>query len=118
LESIGPATLDDHGGRPTSLIRWLNYPINWTIYALNNLMSGTRGVEGVIEALQGLNDCAVMLISTGRGKERYFMRMFAQAANHPKTIWEVPESEHGISIAVRREEYRRKVSEFFDRTLN
>jgi len=117
LESIGPATLDDHGGRPTTLIRWLNYPINWTIYAINNFMSGTRGVEGVIDSLKGLNDCAVLFISAGRGKERYFMHMFAQAAKQPKLIWEVPESEHGITIAVRREEYSRKVREFFDRAL-
>src|SRR5512138_86642 len=32
LEGLGPVTLSDHGGRPSSLRRWLNYPYNWIYY--------------------------------------------------------------------------------------
>jgi len=76
LESIGPACLDDHGGRPTTLRRWINYPFNWFNYALGDFMAEVHLKEGVRAGLKRLARRPVMLISTGRGMEIYFNRLF------------------------------------------
>lgn len=117
LESMGPAALEDHGGKPDSLIRWLNYPLNWFIYGATNFFGNTPGSSGVIELLKGLRGVPVFFISAGRGKEQYFMRRFYQAARNPKQLWEAARSMHGITLAVERENYQAKVTRFFDRAL-
>jgi pimeloyl-ACP methyl ester carboxylesterase len=117
LESIGPATLSDHGGRPKTLKRWINYPYNWLLYKLFNFMCGVEVEEGVIDSLHLIYPRPILFIATGRGKERYFMRMFFEAARQPKTILEVPKASHGIAYAVDSREYRNRVLKIFDQAL-
>ena len=116
LESIGPASLEDHGGRPDRLIRWLNYPINWFIYMLMGFMTAAR-VGGVVDALQRLEGIPVLFISAGHGKEQYFTRIFHKAARPPKFLWEASRSMHGITLAVEKDQYTERVVGFFDRNL-
>lgn len=113
LESIGPATLADHGGRPTTLRRWINYPFNWLLYILFDFMSGVQARQGVIESLHLIYPRPVLFISTGRGKERYFMRRFYDAARHPKSLLEVPQASHGIAASVDFRAYREQVLKVF-----
>lgn len=117
LESMGPATLADHGGRPTTLRRWVNYPINWLLYMLFDIISGISQRKGVVETLHLIYPRPVLFISTGRGKEQYFMRLFYEAARHPKALFEVPKAEHGIALAVNTQEYRERVLRIFDQAL-
>jgi len=118
LESMGPATLADHGGRPTTLKRWINYPYNWFNYKLFDFMCGMETREGVIDSLHRIYPRPVLFISTGRGKERYFMRMFYEAARHPKSILEVPEAPHGIAYAGNSREYQQRVLSVFNKALS
>ena len=117
LESMGPAILDDHGGRPTTLRRWINYPINWFMYKLFDFMSGVETRDGVVDSLHLIYPRPVLFISTGRGKEQYFMRMFYEAARRPKSILEVPKASRGIAFAVNSREYRERVLRIFDQAL-
>jgi pimeloyl-ACP methyl ester carboxylesterase len=114
LDSIGPANLVDHGGRPKTVQRWINYPFNWLIYTLFDLMSGVQQEEGVIEALRLVYPRPVLLISTGRGKEQYFIRKFYEAARRPKAILEVPDASHGIAVAINQRHYREQVLQVFE----
>jgi len=117
LESIGPARLEDHGGRPTTLRRWINLPFNWLLYRLFDFMSGVGDCEGVLGSLHLIFPRPVLFISTGRGKERYFMRAFHEAARQPKAILEVPKASHGIAAAVDYRAYRERVVDVFDGVL-
>ena len=117
LESMGPATLSDHGGRPTTLKRWINYPYNWFSYKLFDFMCGFEVEEGVIDSLHLIYPRPLLFIATGRGKERYFMRMFFEAARQPKSMLEVPKASHGIAYAVNSREYRNQVLKIFDQAL-
>jgi pimeloyl-ACP methyl ester carboxylesterase len=117
LESMGPATLADHGGWPTTLRRWVNYPLNWLLYALFDFISGVHQRNGVIETLHLIYPRPILFISTGRGKEKYFMRLFFDAARHPKSLFEVPQAEHGIAMVVNRQEYGERVLRLFDQAL-
>jgi pimeloyl-ACP methyl ester carboxylesterase len=117
LESMGPATLADHGGRPTTLQRWINYPINWFVYKLFDFISGVNQRRGVVETLHLIYPRPVLFISTGRGKEQYFMRLFYEAARHPKALFEVPRAEHGIAVVVDSQEYRERILRIFDQAL-
>ena len=113
LESIGPAALADHGGKPQTLRRWITYPFNWLQYKIFDFMCGFEENKGVIESLRCIYPRPVMFISTGVSKERYFMRLFYKAARQPKSIWEVPRASHGIALTVRSKEYRERLLKFF-----
>lgn len=109
LESIGPAVLADHGGRPETFRRWINFPFNWLTYSLFDFMSGVERRDGVFELLHLIYPRPVLFISTGRGTERYFVRRFYDAARHPKTLLEVPRASHGIAASVDFQAYREQV---------
>jgi len=42
LEGIGPNCLEDHGGKPTTLRRRVNYPTNWLTYKLADAFSRSK----------------------------------------------------------------------------
>jgi pimeloyl-ACP methyl ester carboxylesterase len=113
LESIGPVTINDHGGRPRTFWSWINYPVNWLLYLLFDFMSGINDREGVMDALRWVYPRPILFVSTGRGKEQYFMRRFYQAARPPKSILEVPTASHGIAAIVDRRAYRERVLRVF-----
>ena len=51
------------------------------------------------------------------GSERKPNRLFYEAANAPKAIWEVPDAQHVAGITTRPREYERRVIGFLDRAL-
>jgi hypothetical protein len=56
------------------------------------------------------------LIASG-AKDIYFNRLFYQAANEPKELWEIPAGEHGSAILQDSHSYTQRVVEFFSKTL-
>src|SRR6476659_6283885 len=115
LEGLGPTALSDHGGRPKSLRRWINYPFNWIYYHAYEFMIGGRDTS-VIEAIGRIAPRPILLIASGE-KDIYFNRLFFQATNEPKDLWELPNGEHGAAILVDPQAYRQRVVEFFDKAL-
>ncbi len=115
LEGLGPVTLSDHGGRPKSLRRWINYPFNWIYYHVYEFMIGGKDTS-VIEAIGQIAPRSIFLIASGE-KDIYFNRLFFQAAKEPKELWELPDAEHGAAILKESQTYMSRVIEFFDKTL-
>jgi len=115
LEGIGPTCLDDHGGKPTTLKRKINYPINWIMYKFGDFISNTKP-ECNTRALQRLNR-PIMVISTGRGKEQYFTRLLFAAASEPKELWEIPEARHAGGFFQERLAYSARMVAFFNQWL-
>jgi hypothetical protein len=56
------------------------------------------------------------LIASGE-KDIYFNRIFFEAAQEPKELWELPNGEHGAAILQSAGVYARRVVEFFDKAL-
>jgi uncharacterized protein len=115
LEGLGPVTLSDHGGKPKSLRRWINYPFNWIYYHAYEFMIGGKDTS-VVEAISQIVPRPILLIASGE-KDIYFNRLFFQAANEPKELWELPHGEHGGAILEDSRTYIQRVVEFFDKTL-
>ena len=115
LEGLNPSVLSDHGGRPHSLVRWLNYPTNWLYYKLYHFMSGGKD-SGVLEVIGKISPRPILLIASGE-KDRYFNRLFYQAASEPKELWELPGGEHGAAILKDSHTYIQRVVEFFNKSL-
>jgi len=115
LEGLGPVTLSDHGGKPKSLRRWINYPFNWIYYHVYEFMIGGKDTS-VMEAISQIAPRPILLIASGE-KDIYFNRLFFQAANEPKELWELPHGEHGGAILEDSRIYMQRVVEFFDKTL-
>lgn len=116
LDGLGPSVLGDHGGRPQSLIRWINYPFNWMYYLLYQFMIGGRD-KGVIEVIHEISPRPIFLIANGE-KDMYFNRLFYQAAYEPKELWENPNALHASGLAQNPDEYMRRLIGFFEKSLN
>ena len=114
LEGLGPVTLSDHGGKPKSLRRWINYPFNWIYYHAYEFMIGGHDTS-VMEAISQIAPRPILLIASGE-KDIYFNHLFFQAANEPKELWELPHGEHGAAILEDYRIYMQRVVEFFDKT--
>ncbi len=115
LEGIGPTCLDDHGGKPTTLRRKINYPINWLLYKFADFISNTKP-ESNSQALRRLNR-PVLIISTGRGTEQHFSRLLFAAASEPKELWEIPSARHAGGFFQERHAYSERMVAFFDKWL-
>ena len=115
LEGLGPVTLSDHGGKPKSLRRWINYPFNWIYYHAYEFMIGGHDTS-VMEAISQIAPRPILLIASGK-KDIYFNHLFFQAANEPKELWELPHGEHGGAILEDSRTYIQHVVEFFDKAL-
>jgi hypothetical protein len=115
LEGLNPFVLRDHGGRPRTLRRWLNYPANWLYYKLYHFMAGGSDT-GVLEVIGRVTPRPIFLIASGE-KDMYFNRLFFRAAQEPKELWEIPQGEHGAAILQDSHAYIQRVVEFFNKTL-
>ncbi len=115
LEGLGPVTISDHGGSPKSLQHWMNYPFNWIHYHVYEFMIGGKDTS-VIEAISKLASRPILLIASG-SNDIYFNRLFFQAANEPKELWELPNGEHGAAILYDSGTYIQRVVEFFNKVL-
>ena len=115
LEGLGPAVLSDHGGMPRSVMSWVNYPFNWLYYPIYHFMAGGRA-EGVLQVIGKLAPHPLFLIANGE-KDITFNRLFYQAANDPKQIWELPGSQHGSALAQDPDEYMKRIISFFNTSL-
>ena len=78
---------------------------------LRSVASGERPVIG--------RRVAVFLIygSEGQGGEKELNPRYFEAANEPKTLWEVPGAGHTGGIDARSVEYEQRVVSFFDDAL-
>lgn len=115
LEGLGPVTLRDQGGMPTSLQRWINYPVNWIYYLVYQFMIGGKDTS-VIEVIGKIASRPIFLIASGE-KDIYFNRIFFAAAQEPKELWELPHGEHGAAILQGSGAYIQRVVDFFDKAL-
>lgn len=116
-EGPGPVILSDHGGRPTTLRRWINYPANLFYYSVLRFMSGAQPTEGILDTIAEISPRPVMLISAGRGSEAVLTRLSYEAAARPKEIWEVPKAKHARVYFVNPQAYQEKIAGFFDRAF-
>jgi pimeloyl-ACP methyl ester carboxylesterase len=116
FDGLGPSILSDHGGRPKSLVRWLNYPFHWAYYLVYQFMIGGRD-KGVLEVIGDLAPRPTLLIAAGE-KDMYFSRLFFQAAREPKEILEFPQVLHASGLAQNPKEYMHRLIGFFEKSLH
>jgi len=115
LEALGPSMLWDYGGMPKSFRHWIDYPFNWLYYRIYEFMIGGR-CTGVLETIGKITPHPILLIA-GSAKDIYFSRLFYQAANEPKELWEFPNGEHSTGIQQDSRTYAQRVVAFFDKAL-
>ena len=116
-EGPGPLILADHGGRPTTLRRWINYPANLFYYRVLRFMNGVQPTEGILDTIAEIAPRPVMLIAAEKGSELTLTRVFYEAAAQPKEIWEVPKAKHAGAYFVNPQAYQEKIVGFFERAL-
>ncbi len=109
------AVLADHSFGRRFLFRTTRlYPWLWIVYNTQSLLLGRPQPYGVIAALPHISPRPLLLISTGKSGERHNMQHFMQAAQEPKTLWEIPEASHGRGLLVEPDAYQKQLLNFFD----
>lgn len=116
LEGLGPANLADHGGKPVTLRRKLNYPINLFSYWLFDFFSGQHPTPITAE-IGKIAPRPILLIACGKF-EIYFNRLFYAAAHEGCTLWELPKARHAAALIYEPKEYPRRVIAFFDQAFD
>lgn len=115
-EGTPTATFADEVPR-SGLIEWLRLPSTWMGYQTLHLLSGVRPPPAVVEVIGKIAPRPLLLISTGREFEQRQMRLYYEAASYPKTLWEIPEAQHGGGLAARPKEYGDRLVQFFRESL-
>lgn len=72
---------------------------------------------GIARVIGGIAPRPVLLISTGQTAEQMAVRHYYAQAQQPKTLWEIPEAEHGGGLAMRPRDYAATMLTFFDQAL-
>lgn len=78
--------------------------------------TGVEEPTAVIEVIGNIAPKPIFLIATGpeQGGEYRIVTAYYEAANDPKTLWTIPEANHGGGLSVRPDEYREKVLQFLN----
>ena len=116
-EGPSTATLDDHGGRPQSWIRWINYPFNWLFYKMLAFMNGAEPPDGILATIADISPRPILLITGGGKKEHHFSQLFYEAAAEPKDLWKVPQARHAEAYFRDPKAYQKRVVDFFDQAF-
>ncbi len=75
-----------------------------------------RTPPAVVDVIGDIAPRPLLLIATGDLEHKIVERYYWHAGE-PKTLWHIPEAGHGGGYAARPEEYRRKLVDFFERSL-
>lgn len=117
-EGVSAIKLSDHGGRPDSLRRWVNYPANWLHYQCLSFMNGVVPAEGILATIGNISPRPILLITSDKGSDHHFARLFFNAANEPKELWEVPKARHAEAYFQDAKTYQKRIVDFFDQALD
>ena len=89
---------------------------SWLAQPLFELRLGMRAPPSVVDVIGDIAPRPVFLVAT-EDIERRFVGRYYEHAGEPRTLWEIPEANHGGGFRARPEEYEQKLVEFFDRSL-
>jgi pimeloyl-ACP methyl ester carboxylesterase len=116
LEGLGAMNLEDHGNQPITLLRRIFYPLNRAMYKLYDFMGGVSDPESTISVLRRFGR-PVLLITTGKGLEQKFGRVFKQAIGDTLTLWEIPRARHAGGYFHETKAYQENVVRFFEQAF-
>ncbi len=89
----------------------------WLTLKFFELHTGLSAPPAVVEEIADIAPRPVLLISTGQAIEQRVSRYYYDRADDPKSLWEIPEADHGGGFDARPEEYEERIVAFFDEAL-
>ena len=98
---------------------WLFKLSNWLEDRVFAVVVGTPAPAGVAEVIGHISPRPLMIIATGPDSdiEQRLAQYYFDQAREPKTLWKIPEGQHGTGPIVRPEEYARQITTFFESAL-
>jgi fermentation-respiration switch protein FrsA (DUF1100 family) len=105
-------------GVPPPLV-WLQLPNEAVLTAATAVLSGDSPPPSLESLVGEIAPRPVLFIYGGKGQggEIALTPAYYEAANEPRTLWEIPEAEHTGGIDARPQEYEERVIGFLDRAL-
>jgi fermentation-respiration switch protein FrsA (DUF1100 family) len=102
---------------PTSLRGWLYLPRNWLYDKSLRWHTGLGAPPPLAESLQAIAPRPILLIATGRGRERRVARKLYEAASESNMLWEIPKAQHASGWLAYPKEYAAQITSFFNQAL-
>jgi fermentation-respiration switch protein FrsA (DUF1100 family) len=93
------------------------WPINPLFIKFMEWRSGTSAPIALSDAVQQIAPRPVFFISSGQTYDYWQAQYYFDRAGEPKSLWNVPEASHCMSVYTRPEEYENRLVQFFDSTL-
>lgn len=102
---------------PVTAVGWFYLPLQPIYGKVLTWYTRVAPPDPLIETISTIAPRPILLISTGRSREQRLARRFYEAADEPKSLWEIPEAIHASGWLARPEAYAEKIVTFFDETL-
>jgi uncharacterized protein len=118
-EGAGARAYGDALDVPGSVVKWLQLPYTWTMFAAAQVLSGESQIRSVGDFVGDGEPGRVMLIAAGHGlgAEEELNPIWARRAGDRVQLWELPEGKHTAAIEEQPREYEQRVVGFFDQRL-
>jgi uncharacterized protein len=118
-EGAGTRAYGDALDLPGSVVKWLQLPYTWTMFAAAQALSGESRIRSVGDFVGDGKRGRVLLIAAGHGlgAEEELNPIWARRAGDRVQLWELPEGKHTAAIEEQPREYEGRVVGFFDRLL-
>jgi uncharacterized protein len=118
-EGAGARAYGDALDVPGSVVKWLQLPYTWTMFAGAQVLSGESRIRSVGDFVGDGEPGRVMLIAAGHGlgAEEELNPIWARRAGDSVQLWELPEGKHTAAIEEQPREYEQRVVGFFDQRL-
>ena len=94
-------------------------PFYWTTFVAVRVLSGTSPGDPLEELVADVSPTPLLLVATGGSlpEELGVNRIYAEAAQEPVELWELPGVNHTAAIRERPKKYERRVIGFFEDAL-
>jgi len=102
---------------PVTLAGWFYLPLQPIYGRALTWYTRVAPPDPLIETVSTIAPRPILLISTGRRQEQRLVRRLYEAADEPKSLWEIPEALHASGWRARPEAYAERIVSFFDETL-
>jgi fermentation-respiration switch protein FrsA (DUF1100 family) len=93
-------------------------PAFWVMFSTVELLSGTSPGPPLKELAAQVSPTPLLLVAAGSlPAEREFNAIYADVADEPVELWDLPDVTHTLAISEVADEYERRVIGLFDRAL-
>jgi pimeloyl-ACP methyl ester carboxylesterase len=119
MDGLGVNSADDYDSVPPDIFPfgWAMRPLTQTYFTLVSLMSGIPSVPPMRAQIARIAPRPMVIVTGSDGLEQFFGEEFYAVAGPNAILWELPDTNHISGMMTHPDEYRKRMMDFFDASL-